>query len=841
MIKGLCISCLGLALLLAVSLSAATGVLPTFSKAHDGTPTLLDNSVVDIITVGNAIWIATGNGIARTTDGGITWMTFNAPESFEDDAIGAIGASGSRVLAATASTTLNQTGAGLYLTDNGGDSWQYVENRLFGLPNRLAYDLAVYDSVIYAPVFGAGLLRSLDGGSSWSPVFPSTEIADDFEGDSLINEAGHLRGLMFSALVDPTHENAKIVWTGSAEGVQLFYYVSKHVKLISKNIIDIANTGSEWWYATDRGITNVNDTVLAMRSWDIDNGLPGYLFSAIAAYGDTVIAGVFDTLSHSGQGFVVTTDRGATWESKSTPQAAGTNRRVEELGFWGDEIWAACDHGGLIRSTDLGDTWSNVYFDSGNQSEDNLRNRFHCLDISPREDFVRISAGTDSGVVAFYFNPGGDLDSTAYLNLFDNATWGQKVITLATMKTRHGEEFWAGVESFKDQFGSHPATLRTTNNGFTWEHYLVGPPAVTCYDIEIGEYYGDTVIFAATSGGMRRSQDYGAHFDVLTVADFFSPTSIPIGTQFNAVEMSQYEVHVGSAGSGLGQMYLAQIGSQFLFNFRVYQPNLDPDQFDFIWRSYNGVGAVPKEDSLPGNFVVSLALQQSGDSSLVWAATRRGEDLGHPSVCYSTDQGTSWVETIADVMAWNIAFNGDTVFFAADQGLYMSTDFGANWTVPTIYDPATGRSIADDVPVYAVRMIGDRLWVGTEDGLAHTQDFENWTIIRTFVDIPATAGDDDRTFVTPNPFSPYLGIGDLKFHYKLKQNGKVTITVYDFANNIVKKVVDGVERLANVQYDDIDTWDGTNGNGEKVAAGVYFYLLETTSGEEYWGKLMVIP
>jgi hypothetical protein len=171
----------------------------------------------------------------------------------------------------------------------------------------------------------------------------------------------------------------------------------------------------------------------------------------------------------------------------------------------------------------------------------------------------------------------------------------------------------------------------------------------------------------------------------------------------------------------------------------------------------------------------------------------------------------------------------------------MSTDFGENWTELQIKDPVSGREIADDVPVYAMRMVSDQLWAGTEDGLAISENLTDWTIIRTFVEIPADPSDDDRSYVSPSPYSPYLGIGNLKFHYKLKNDGKVTITIYDFANNVVKTVVDGADRIAATQYDDVDTWDGTNSNGEKVAAGVYFYRLESSSGEEYWGKFMVIP
>ncbi len=833
-----------LLLLFAGSALAVTGALPALFKPQAGTPLLLDNSVTEIVYDGSAVWIATGNGVSRTTDGGATWLTFIAPDNFEDDAIGAIGVSGSRLLVATASSTLDQTGAGLYYTDNDGDSWTRVGNNLFSRVNRLAYDLAVLDSVIFAPVFGAGLLKSLDYGVSWTSVFPNADIEEDFETDSLIDGNDNLAGLMFSTVIDPYHDDTTIVWAGSAEGVHRFYHIGKHKKLISLSVNDIASSGDVWWYATDHGITKFNDTTGIFLSWDYDKGLPDYEFTAIAAKGDTVIAGAFDTDANSAAGFVISTDGGVNWSSKSTAQAEGNSRRVEELAFRGDDVWAACSFGGLLRSTDLGDTWANVYFNDADQSESNLLNHINAIDINEREEFYRVTVGTDSGIVAYFFSQSDELDSSIHLPLADNELWGQKAIGVATFKTETREEYWAVVKSLKPDFGNRPATVRYLAEFNTWEHFLTGPPAVDCYDIEIGPLFGDTVVFVATSEGIKRSGSFGSSFSTLTVYDFFTGKGMGDTLTYHAVEMGLFETHFGTADSGLAQLNLVLVNNQLFTNSRVIQPNFDPDQVDFFGRSYIIVDpdSVWREGLISGNFVPAMGIQRAGDQTYVWAGTRKANEIGgHPAACYSTDRGETWKEAISNIFIWNFEFNGDTVFFAADEGLYMSTDFGENWTVLDIRDQSGGRSIADDVPVYAVRMVGNRLWVGTEDGLAHSQDLENWTIIRSFEDIPENAGDDDRSYVSPSPYSPYLGIGNLKFHYKLKNDGKVTITIYDFANNVVKTVVDGVDRIAATQYDDVDTWDGTNSNGEKVAAGVYFYRLESSSGEEYWGKFMVIP
>ena len=61
--------------------------------------------------------------------------------------------------------------------------------------------------------------------------------------------------------------------------------------------------------------------------------------------------------------------------------------------------------------------------------------------------------------------------------------------------------------------------------------------------------------------------------------------------------------------------------------------------------------------------------------------------------------------------------------------------------------------------------------------------------------------------------------------------------------NLVKTVVDNESRLPReaADQDDDDSWDMRNGDGEIVAAGVYFFVIERSSGETEWGKLMVLP
>ena len=69
----------------------------------------------------------------------------------------------------------------------------------------------------------------------------------------------------------------------------------------------------------------------------------------------------------------------------------------------------------------------------------------------------------------------------------------------------------------------------------------------------------------------------------------------------------------------------------------------------------------------------------------------------------------------------------------------------------------------------------------------------------------------------PNPFNPETTIP-----YALSSDAIVSLTIYNIAGQVVRKLVDG-EALAAGQYQAV--WDGRSKSGASVASGMYFYLL----------------
>jgi hypothetical protein len=106
-----------------------------------------------------------------------------------------------------------------------------------------------------------------------------------------------------------------------------------------------------------------------------------------------------------------------------------------------------------------------------------------------------------------------------------------------------------------------------------------------------------------------------------------------------------------------------------------------------------------------------------------------------------------------------IDFQGNTIVAAGDQGLFISTDNGNSLEKitriesPNAYIKASAKKLS-------VATTTERIWVGTEDGIASTSNQgETWQITR--VNMPLKGGNqyqedapDVNAYAYPNPFSP---------------------------------------------------------------------------------------
>jgi hypothetical protein len=85
----------------------------------------------------------------------------------------------------------------------------------------------------------------------------------------------------------------------------------------------------------------------------------------------------------------------------------------------------------------------------------------------------------------------------------------------------------------------------------------------------------------------------------------------------------------------------------------------------------------------------------------------------------------------------------------------------------------------------------------------------------------------------PNPFNPTTTI-----RYSIKERGRVTLTVYNAAGQLVRTLVDEIQAPSATGFSVI--WDGTNDAGERVASGVYLYKLAAAGGYQDVKKLVLL-
>ncbi len=99
-----------------------------------------------------------------------------------------------------------------------------------------------------------------------------------------------------------------------------------------------------------------------------------------------------------------------------------------------------------------------------------------------------------------------------------------------------------------------------------------------------------------------------------------------------------------------------------------------------------------------------------------------------------------------------------------------------------------------------------------------------WSIDNLAIQVgsPTGAGDSPpRVFALeqnyPNPFNPNTTIA-----YRLPERGKVSLRIYDQRGRLVRTLVDEEQNAGQQSV----VWDGHAGNGVPVASGVYFYQLK---------------
>lgn len=164
----------------------------------------VSNSILDIVTIGDTVWLGTSRGVSVSFDRGENWTNFFGTEPFGEDNISAIAYNNGVIWAATA-TTVDAIGGGTvpagtglkYSTDN-GLTWnavpQPVDNEkdtveVYGIniipalpvtvpEQNITFDIAFTPGTVWITSFASGLRKSTDMGQSWQRVVIPPDYLD---------------------------------------------------------------------------------------------------------------------------------------------------------------------------------------------------------------------------------------------------------------------------------------------------------------------------------------------------------------------------------------------------------------------------------------------------------------------------------------------------------------------------------------------------------------------------------------------------------------------------------------------------------------------------------------
>jgi ligand-binding sensor domain-containing protein len=464
----------------------------------------------------------------------------------------------------------------------------------------------------------------------------------------------------------------------------------------------------------------------------------------------------------------------------------------------GDTIWLGTSRG-VSLSTDGGQNWTNFFGQS---------------------DF-----GTDN-ISAIAYNNGVFWCATAKST---EVTGGQTLPEGTGLKyTSNLGTSWTSIPQ--------PLDLETD----TLEQYgnnLIRALPVTvaiqnlAYDIA---FTPGTIWIATFAGGLRKSTDNGQSWKRVILP----PDNLDSISPSDTLEFCLSPVDGNFCGSGnLNHRVFSviAISPNTLYVGTANGVNKSTDG-GISWVKFNHQN---QSQPISGNFITALGY--NGSNSTVWVSSWRAEDQSEfYGVSSSSDGGQTWNTFLQDERPHNFGFKNMDIMVPTDNGVFRSTDKGATWLLPnSIVDAKSKASIKTNV-FYSAASNDDKIWLGSDDGLAKLQETagKTWEGEWTIYFASQSLKSELETYCYPNPFSPRQEELKIKFSTGGK-DANVTIRVFDFGFNYVRTIIQNVTRNRDLEGAP-EFWDGKDDSGNFVPNGVYFYRIEVGDSDPIFGKILVI-
>ena len=182
--------------------------------------------------------------------------------------------------------------------------------------------------------------------------------------------------------------------------------------------------------------------------------------------------------------------------------------------------------------------------------------------------------------------------------------------------------------------------------------------------------------------------------------------------------------------------------------------------------------------------------------------------IAHP------EEFTFTIENNNITLSWNPSLDDNFQYYSVQ----MSTDLSFNSDVVDYYTPNSYyifNQLEYNIPYYfrVATMVGQGEWSYYSDVVTATIEFVSTDEQNN--EIPFTFALNQNY---PNPFNPSTTIS-----YAIPERNIVSLNIYDVNGAFVQNLVN--ENLEPGFHS--VSWDGTNANGSKVSAGMYFYIIKS--------------
>lgn len=317
-------------------------------------PVLTSRSINSVLTVGDKVYAATGDGVLVSSDGGYHWTSVSA---------GLRTAQIRGIVPLQGTVLIGTKSSGVMLTSDGGVTWT---NRNDGLGSVTVRGLTRGNATTFAGT-AAGVFALADGEGQWAAR--NTGNSDG------VNTVKYLAGILYtgpgaSGIYSSTNNGvnwrfgAGSIWDLSGTIVQSFGPGGPVVMAgtSGKGILESGNSGLSWSQLNTgltnmdvRGFVDLNGNIFAATGggpflaaagaeiWvRADSGFEGNSCTALALFQDKLIAG------SASNGVFVSVDRGVSWWKSNAGLAVPAVTAIE---IDSPYVYCGTDGGGVYRRT----------------------------------------------------------------------------------------------------------------------------------------------------------------------------------------------------------------------------------------------------------------------------------------------------------------------------------------------------------------------------------------------------------------------------------------------------------------------------------------------------------